>query len=252
MKKKVVLMLTLVLLMSVAACNRSNQQPVETPDNTGITPDATTNNSSEIVEIPEFSYETVLDLYTENSPDVKMEGFVNTSEVTITGIDCAIERAKIECTIDWCKVRCAFDSEKGVWEISFYPEECPGICQYVYMDNNGITLMIVSSQYVISTLEPWENTVYQGPLSCITYIGIDGTTAVMEMSEAEQEQILSILNSGEWINDMSDCAHDYKFTVINASIRYHSHCGTFIDMTNGCSMRLSETKKEFINNLFGA
>jgi len=145
MKTKIVLMLTLMLLMSLAACNRSNQPPVETSSNTGITSTANTDNPSEIV-----------------------------------------------------------------------------------------------------------GTVYQGPLSSITYIGIDGTTAVMEMSEVEQEQILSILNSGNWINDVTDCADDYRFTVANTSIRYHSSCGTFIDMTNGCSMKLSETDKEFINNLFGA
>ena len=94
--------------------------------------------------------------------------------------------------------------------------------------------------------------VYQGPLSSITHIGIDGTNAVMEMSEAEQDKVLSVLNSGEWINDMTDCAHDYEFTVINASIRYHSHCGTFIDMTNGCSRRLSENEKAYINEMFGS
>lgn len=94
--------------------------------------------------------------------------------------------------------------------------------------------------------------VYQGPLSSITYIGIDGTNTVIEMSEAEQEQVLSILNIGEWINDMADCAHDYEFTVINASIRYHSHCGTFIDITNGRSRRLSENEKAYINEMFGA
>ena len=145
MKKTVMLMLTLIFLMFLAACNRSNKQPVEPSDNTGITPSAIANDPSEIVD-----------------------------------------------------------------------------------------------------------TVYQGPLSNFTCIEDDGSIVTMEIPDVEHEQILSILNGGEWINDIANCAHDYEFTAGNASIRYHSECGTFVDMTSGRSRALSETEKMYINEMLGA
>lgn len=92
---------------------------------------------------------------------------------------------------------------------------------------------------------------YEGPLSCVSHIGDNGTIALMDMTEAAQNEILSALNSGEWVNDVANCAHDYEFTIENETIRYHSECGTFIDIANGRSMTLSETGKNDINKILG-
>lgn len=37
---------------------------------------------------------------------------------------------------------------------------------------------------------------YEGPLSCISYTGADGTVSLMDMTEEVHRQILSALNRG--------------------------------------------------------
>ena len=92
---------------------------------------------------------------------------------------------------------------------------------------------------------------YEGPLSCISYIGNEGTVVLIDMTEEVHKEILEVLNSGHWYNDVSKCEPDYSFETKNETIYYHADCGTFNDATNKRYMTLSETEKAKINQLLG-
>ena len=92
---------------------------------------------------------------------------------------------------------------------------------------------------------------YEGPLSCISYIGNEGTVVLIDMTEEVHKEILAVLNSGHWYNDVSKCESDYSFETKNEKIYYHADCGTFNDVTNKRYMTLPEAEKAKINQLLG-
>ncbi len=96
-----------------------------------------------VITVPSFSFAEVSQMYRENTPGVKTEGFKNISEAVINDKETAAERAKNECTIGYNAVRVAYDSKESVWEITFSTEGVPGGCQSVYLDKNGVTILIV-------------------------------------------------------------------------------------------------------------
>ena len=55
----------------------------------------------------------------------------------------AAERAKNECTIGYDTVSVLHDGWDDVWSITFYTRGTLGGTQSVYLDKNGITLLIV-------------------------------------------------------------------------------------------------------------
>ncbi len=108
-----------------------------------------------------------------------------------------------------------------------------------------VTLMLLMSLTACGNI-------YKGPLSCISYIGTDGQViSLMEMTEDVHKEILSLLNNGGWIDDVTNCGYDYEFDVDDTTIRYHSECGTFIDMANECSLTLAEEDRITVNRLLG-
>ena len=115
-----------------------------------------------------------------------------------------------------------------------------------------ILLTILAIILCLAAFSGCSNNKYKGPLSCISHIGADGVTALMDMTEDAHKTILSVLNKGKWENDVTNCGYDYEFTTKNETIRYHSECGTFIDITNGQAMVLAEKDKDIINDLLGA
>ena len=115
-----------------------------------------------------------------------------------------------------------------------------------------ILLTILANILCLAAFSGCANNKYKGPLSCISHIGADGVTALMDMTEDAHKTILSVLNKGKWENDVTNCGYDYEFTTKNETIRYHSECGTFIDITNGQAMVLTEKDKDIINDLLGA
>ena len=115
-----------------------------------------------------------------------------------------------------------------------------------------ILLTILAIILCLAAFSGCANNKYKGPLSCISRIGADGVTALMDMTEDAHKTILSVLNKGKWENDVTNCGYDYEFTTKNETIRYHSECGTFIDVTNGQAMVLAEKDKDIINDLLGA
>ena len=92
---------------------------------------------------------------------------------------------------------------------------------------------------------------YTGPLSCISRVEESGVIALMDMTEPVHKTILSALNKGKWESGVTNCGYDYEFTTKNETIRYHSECGTFVDVTSGLSMVLSDKDRSEINALLG-
>ena len=92
---------------------------------------------------------------------------------------------------------------------------------------------------------------YKGPLSCKSNIETGGETVLVNLTEDAQKTILSILNKGQWENSVPNCGCDFEFTTKNATIRYHSECGTFNDIPHHRSMHLSDADKGIINTLLG-
>ena len=89
-----------------------------------------------------FSYAEVTDSFKAGDPGVKSEGFVNTESAPITRIWDVKTQALNECTIEHDTVSTAFDEAAQVWEVTF-STGTPGGCQSVYMDCDGVTLLIV-------------------------------------------------------------------------------------------------------------
>lgn len=71
----------------------------------------------------------------------------------------------------------------------------------------------------------------------------------------ESALILDLLNNGKWINSGTNCGHDYTFTFGDRSLRYHSECGTFIDIESNRALTLTESDQTKVNaileKLFG-
>ena len=52
-------------------------------------------------------------------------------------------QARNECTIEYDTVTVNYDETSKVWEVTYSTTNTPGNCQSVYMDENGVTLLIV-------------------------------------------------------------------------------------------------------------
>lgn len=99
--------------------------------------------SDEKADVPAFSYAETLQVYKENDPGVKYDGFQNTSESKICTRQQAIDRAKNECTIEYDAADVFYDSTAGIWRVTFYTDGSLGGCQDVYLNDKGLTHLIV-------------------------------------------------------------------------------------------------------------
>ncbi len=90
-----------------------------------------------------FSFGNVRKTYKAGDPGVKTDGFKNISEQAVTNSAEAVERAKRECTIEYDTVTVLRDGWDKIWSITFYTRSSPGGDQTVYLDSNGVTLIIV-------------------------------------------------------------------------------------------------------------
>lgn len=89
----------------------------------------------------------------------------------------------------------------------------------------------------------------ESPEPAICY-SIDGTKAY-DLSAEEKEYITDLLNNANWVNDLSNCAHDIEFQIQNKQLRYASFCGVFDDWTNGKTTTVSEEQRDTINKMLG-
>jgi hypothetical protein len=71
------------------------------------------------------------------------EGFKNTAESPVANSGEAAERAKNECTIGYDTVTVKYDDWEKIWAVTFYTRGTLGSCQTVYLNNKGITRLIV-------------------------------------------------------------------------------------------------------------
>ena len=101
-------------------------------------------------EVHNFSYEEELALYQEEASRVKRTGFINTSELnkTIKWDNEAVEQAAKECPVEWDNTTIYYDLTSKIWKIEFWDtrdtEGYPSyIYQTVYMNDKGVTLLIV-------------------------------------------------------------------------------------------------------------
>lgn len=90
-----------------------------------------------------FSFDNVQKNYKTGDPGVKTSGFKNTSKQTVTNSAEAAERAKGECTIEYDTVTVLRDGWNYVWSVTFSTRGTLGGCQTVYLNDEGITLLIV-------------------------------------------------------------------------------------------------------------
>ncbi|MBQ6293860.1 MAG: hypothetical protein IJK77_08335 [Lachnospiraceae bacterium] len=79
------------------------------------------------------------------------------------------------------------------------------------------------------------------------FCNAEGSDAEIPLSQEAKEYIIGLLNSGTWMNDLTQCASDYYFHTAKQELRYHSDCGTFNDGTNRRSLTVSGEEKETIN-----
>lgn len=89
-----------------------------------------------------FSYAEVTADIQAGDPGVKNDGFVNTEPALVNRLWDAKTQALNECTIDYDTVTVAYDEVAKVWEVTF-AAGTPGGCQSVYMDQDGVTMLIV-------------------------------------------------------------------------------------------------------------
>ena len=90
-----------------------------------------------------FSYADVTDTFKTGDPGVKSEGFMNTESAPISRIWDVKTQALNECTIEYDTVSVNCDETAKVWEVTYSTANTLGNSQSVYMDENGVTLLIV-------------------------------------------------------------------------------------------------------------
>ena len=92
---------------------------------------------------------------------------------------------------------------------------------------------------------------YTGSVSCIAIDYKNGVRNTLGLGGSEQAYVLYLLNNGEWGYDVTNCGHDYEFIIGNTTIRYHSSCGTLIDINRKRHKSISEEEQAFINEILG-
>ena len=98
-------------------------------------------------ENPSFSYQEEMLVYSENLPNVKRDGFVNTEELkraidnNLDAVDQAIKEYTLEQSSPNYNV--FFDSESNAWKVVFNSFDEDAEKQAVYMNEKGKTLLIV-------------------------------------------------------------------------------------------------------------
>ena len=91
-----------------------------------------------------FSYAEVTATFKTGDPGVKSEGFVNAESVPMSSRIWDVKtQALNECTIEYDAVTVNYDETAKVWEVTYSTANTLGNCQSVYMDENGVTLLIV-------------------------------------------------------------------------------------------------------------
>lgn len=94
-------------------------------------------------KLSNFSYEEILKTYKEDVPGVKVNGFNNTSRVAIETLTDVLVQAEKECTVEYDTTDISYDSATSIWQVVFYKANTVGGGQTIYMDNFGVTCLVV-------------------------------------------------------------------------------------------------------------
>ena len=92
---------------------------------------------------------------------------------------------------------------------------------------------------------------YESPISNVKYVGAFETHGLIDVSEEAYQNVINILNNGEWSDFEGDYEHNYEFDTKKQRIHYDSESGTFVDVTNSLKLVLSEADKNEVNKNLG-
>ncbi len=131
MKKYSLIVLTVVLIICLAACNQQSELAGQS--------------------LASFSYEEDAAIYKNGDPGVNPNEFVNDDIYPIENQNVAVERAKNECTIEYNATSEYYDKDADIWRIDFFTLlqnendmwTTIGNYQSVYLNSDGITQLIV-------------------------------------------------------------------------------------------------------------
>jgi len=82
-------------------------------------------------------------VFNNSGADVRAEGFENTIASPITQKEDAIETAKNEATVEYNVINVYYDEKSDMWMVLFCMADVLGGEQYVYIDKDGLTRLIV-------------------------------------------------------------------------------------------------------------
>ena len=123
----------LLALVSVFLCGCSEKEEVE---------------GDYSFTVATFSYTAERASY-ENQPNVQTSGFKNIDKRHITGVLDLIELAKDECSIEYETISWSYDEGSGIYKFTFSTQDPASENkdeQDIYVDPDGITLMIVTKE----------------------------------------------------------------------------------------------------------
>ena len=90
-----------------------------------------------------FSYADDCAYYEAETVGVKRSEFINTEKAKIENAEQAVGLAKNECTVDYDTVAVDYDTNAKIYRVSFYKADEIGENQDVYLNQDGITQLIV-------------------------------------------------------------------------------------------------------------
>lgn len=94
-------------------------------------------------KLSDFSYKEILETYKKDVPGVKVSGFNNTSRVAIETLTDVLVQAEEECTVEYDTTDISYDNATSIWQVAFYKANSAGGGQTIYMDNYGVTCLVV-------------------------------------------------------------------------------------------------------------
>lgn len=93
-------------------------------------------------DVEDFSYVEDYNYY-KDAPGLKQSNFVNTERTEVQDANQAVELAKKECTVPYDSIAVAFDAGQKIYRINFYKKGWLGGDQSVYINQEGLTQLIL-------------------------------------------------------------------------------------------------------------
>lgn len=132
MKRLFTMLIVFALAFSITGCSKNNDK-----------------DDSVLTSLASFSYNEDYMLYYDDF-GVKTSDFLNTDVSSIDEQESAVEQAQNECTIEYNSTSVYYDNETEMWRVDFQTISreqgvamLVGTRQSVYLDNDGITHLIV-------------------------------------------------------------------------------------------------------------